>query len=172
MTLIAISRSKYFRKCTPYLFLLFFWLFGLLIGFSLYLFCEPSTATLMRSVSFQPVSIVGFLIVIFFPLFLCSFSVFINSPVIYLIVCFLKIISFGFAFAAISMQFESASWLYRFLIMFSDHCVLVLLLTAYIRIFSYFRLVNKREFLFFWFLGLLIAAADYWVISPFLIGVF
>ena len=143
------------------------WLLGFLLG---YYFCEPSFFSMMRSVVFEPVSIVGLFTCLFLPLLFSFFSVITNHPVIILIVCFLKAVSFGFSCAILSGLFTSAAWMIRFLLLFSDSCFCVVLLVLWICRFRSWKTHSFCDFFTCSFIGIGIAAADIFVISPYLQG--
>ena len=143
------------------------WIIGLLIG---YFFSEPFSFSLMRSAAQQPVSIVGLFIALFYPLICTYFSFLTEKPIVVLIVCFLKAVAFGFSGALISQYFQSAGWIVCLLLMFSDCCFVCVLLILWLRCFSGVSVHPMSDLFVCAVIGICIAAADYFIISPFLQG--
>ena len=144
----------------------FVWIIGLFLGVCLY---GPIYSTLMYSVVHQPVSIIGLIMIWFLPLFAVYASYSLNKPFLSFIVCFLKAVAFGFSGCLITENFGSASWLVRFLLLFSDHCCVIILFVFWAHIFC--SNVRKHTYIFYIFAAL-IAVCDYFIISPFAIGLF
>ena len=143
------------------------WCLGILLG---YFFYEPSFFSMVRCAVMQPVSIVGLFSCLFFPLLISFLSVIMNKPIIILIVCFLKAASYGFSITILSSLFATATWLIRFLFLFSDSCFCVVLLVLWLHRFHYSKIHNYCDFFACLMIGIGIAAADIFVISPFLQG--
>lgn len=161
-SLLPTNPSCRVSKYTPFI----CWIFGILIGFFFAFTNQEPFLSLMRSVVSQPVSIVGLLVSIFLPLILSAFTF---SPVMLLLICFLKAISFGFTFALASLYFYNAAWLFRTLFLFSDLICSVVLLGLCIRSFD-----AKKHFFLDCYIGIMICimavGIDYLMISPFLQG--
>ena len=149
--------------------LLFTWMCGILLG---YLFYEPSLFPMMRSVIVIPVSIVGLVSCMFLPLLCSCFSILLDKPIIILIVCFIKAVSFGFSCAMLTQMFSSAAWMIRLLFLFSDSCFCVILLILWFRRFTKPCIHGLNDFLVCFLLAIGIAVADGYMISPFLQGLF
>ena len=159
-----------FSRERRYFFLLIAcWLIGLLIG---YLFSKPFSSALMRSAVQQPVSIVGLCVTVFFPLCFAYFSFLSEKPIVLMIVSFIKAVAFSFSGALVWHYFQSAGWIICFFLMFSDCCFLVVFLILLLRYFSGVSLHLKTDFCISAFIAICIATADYFVISPFLQGLF
>jgi len=172
VTYFANSRISYFEKHRFGTALGITWLIGLISGACFSLFLKPSFFSVMRSAFFQPVSIVGLFASVFFPLTCSFFSILIDKPIMILIVCFIKAVAYGFSGAMISLCFDSASWLFSFLFLFSDSCFLIILFFLWFRRSDFLHSPGSYDFLLCSVLGLLIVVADYFVISPFLLGLF
>lgn len=168
MTFFANSRASVLQNYRV-IALICSWLFGFLFG---YIMLEPFFFPLMRSSAMQSVSIVGLLVSIFLPFFFSYFAVISHKPIIILIVCFLKAVAFGFSGALISQMFYSASWLVRFLLMFSDFCFMPVLFTLWIRRFSTPNICGMTDFVVTALLGVGITAVDYFCICPIVIRLF
>ena len=143
------------------------WCLGILFG---HFFYEPSFLSMMRCAVMQPVTIVGLFSCLLFPLLFSFLSVIMNKPIIIMIVCFLKAASFGFSIAALCGLFTTATWLIRFLFLFSDSCFCVVLLVLWLRHFHQSKIHNYCDFFVCSMIGIGIAAVDIFVISPFLQG--
>ena len=142
------------------------WLLGLAVGHFL---CVPSFIPLMRSVVFQPVSIVGLFICIFLPLILSYFSILFQKPIVLLIVCFVKSVSFAFTFTLVSNVFDMASWLLRLLILFSDSFFLFFLMIFWLKTITDINgSCLKFKYYIFAAIGFLVGITDYFIISPLL----
>lgn len=145
--------------------LLFIWGLGILFGYS---FFEPSFLPMMRCAVIQPVSIVGLFSCLFVPLLFSFFSVITNKPIIILIVCFLKAASLGFTIAILSSLFATSAWLIRFLFLFSDSCFCTVLLVLWLHRFCASKIHTYCVFFVCSMIGLVLAAVDFFAISPFL----
>ena len=161
----------HFRKKNHVAFLFFFWLSGLLIGFSFFLVSKPFSFSMMRSILCIPVSIVGLSLTIFLPLFLSYFSLVVNKPFLALVSCFLKAFSFGFTYSCFNFKFHSASWLIRSLFMFSGSISSILLIVQCCNYFNRELSGSMRTSAYF-FLGLLTLLIDCFFISPLLLELF
>lgn len=141
------------------------WCCGMFLGCSLY---EPLPLSMMRSAVCTPVSIVGVFVCVFLPLLCTYFSFISERPIIILIVCMLKATAYGYSANLIHVCFSTAGWLVRLLFLFSDSCLMVLLLFLWIYHFS----GNYKGAVYRLYLcGLLstvVVASDVYVIHPFL----
>ena len=145
------------------------WIIGLFVGIHLY---DPMYYSLMCSVLLQPVTIVGLLMILFLPLISAYLSFLLHEPIISLIVCFFKAVAFGFTGCFISHKFGSGSWLMRLLFLFSDHCCVIMLFILWFCVFSSFGGRREKFDSVFFLPAVPIALLDYFVISPFLRGLF
>ena len=145
------------------------WFIGLFLGIGIY---DPMYSSLMCSVLLQPVSIVGLVMILFLPLFSVYVSLILNKPIISVIVCFLKAVSFGFTGCLITHNYGNASWLVRLLFLFSDHCCVILLFVFWFYFFCSFASNRTKYHSVFFLIAVLIAMFDYFVISPFMRGLF
>jgi len=170
---LAVYYADFRRDSHSHIFLplslLCTWITGILLG---YFYYEPSFSSMMRIAVSEPVSIVGLFSCIILPLFWSCFFVTVKQPVLILIVCFIKAVSFGFSCGMLTQLYASAAWILRFLFLFSDSCFSVVLLFLWLH-----RLVNPnirgfRDFFNCALIGIVIAFADGFIISPFLQGLF
>ena len=167
MTIYANDRRHISIQMLRCIVLIACWLIGLLIG---YLYSKPFSFSLMRSVVVQPVSIVGLCVSVFFPLICAYFSFLTEKPVVVMIVCFLKAVAFSFSGALVSHYFQSAGWIICFFMMFSDCCFSIVFLTLLLLYFSCACIRPMSDLFVCTAIGICIATADYFAISPFLQG--
>lgn len=171
MGLNAFAITSYFKKNIFLFAFILYWSVGFLVGFSFFRTFRPPELFLMRSVLFQPVSIVGLICVIFFPLLCTYISVVLNKPIIVLVISFLKAASFSFSFSLLNWLSGSASWLLCLIWMFSDGCFLLVLFAIWFQYLYFSNFNYKRVFTSSFVFGLLILFGDYFVMSQFLVGV-
>lgn len=150
--------------------LLLIWLSGLLVGCVFYFVNEALFLSMMRGALIAPVSFVGLFLIVFLPLILTYFSVLTEKPIIILIVCFFKSAAFTFCGLLISRLFFHASWLIRFLFLFTDSCFLSALLILWFVRFSCPRFRGDWDVKLCAVFGVLVALVDYCRISPFLMS--
>jgi hypothetical protein len=84
----------------------------------------------------------------------------------------MKAVSFGFSWALLSQIFLSAAWLLQLLLLFSNTSFMIVLFLYWFRGLSADNLPGNADFFICFSLGFFIAAIDYFVISPFLLGLF
>ena len=90
---------------------------------------------------------------------------------LYILAAF-KAFSFSFCLCAIGYCFGSAGWLIRFLLLFSDSCILPCLIWLWLRCFSRKCIAFKKDLTACIGITVLVGFIDYFVISPFLLSVF
>ena len=168
MAILYSNFSLYFKQRSYLIIsLIISWCLGILFG---YFFYEPSFLSMMRCAVMLPVSIVGLLSCLYFPLLFSLLSVTMNRPIIIMIVCFLKAASLGFSITILGELFATSTWLIRFLFLFSDSCFCVVLLVLWLRRFYHAKIHNYCDFFVCSVIGIGIAAVDLFVISPLLQG--
>ena len=150
------------RKYVEPIVLVLIWTLGVGLGISVY---ESFYIHEIVNVISCPVSVHGLLIVVFIPLLLAYFSILNGVHALLYSLVLLKAVAFCFTGCILSYHFGNSSWLIRLLLQFSDYFCIALLFYMVIKK----NLINR---LFFGCCGLLIAATDYFVISPFLQGLF
>ena len=170
MTDFACKHDTVFGNMGCRVLLCAIWILGIASGICLHFIFEPVSVSLMRSAIQLPVSIVGLCTCIFLPLIFTCIAVYLNRPIIILVVCFIKSAAFGFSCALIREVFGDADWLIRSLVLFSDICFSLVLLAHWLCFFGAKQdicLWRTRICVLF---GILIAAFDYFMISPFIMG--
>ncbi len=146
------------------------WLLGLCAGGFLGLLFEPFSFSMMRSAAVQSVSIVGLFLSALFPLVFTYFSVYLHKPIIIFLVCLFKAVAFGFSGTVIAKYFGDSGWLMQFLLLFSDSCVLPVLFLVWFLCLGDSNNMKRIPFLSYCIFGISVAAVDYYVVSPFVLG--
>ncbi len=144
--------------------LIFVWLAGLLLG-TMAIWLDPFFFSWMRPQLSDRVSIVSSIVAAVFPFLLAALAVHINCKVLLLILAFLKTFSFAFCGFLIFHAYGSAGWLLRFLLMFTDICILPIFCWYCIRSIEKNRVKDFTVCVFF---ALAVACFDCFVVSPFL----
>ena len=157
--------SKSACKCFS---LILCWVSGLFSG---YCFGKLYSVSLTRSTLYTPVSVVGLFVCVFLPLFLTYLSIVTDKPIIILIVCFMKAAAYGFSGMLIFRIFGIASWIIRILFLFSDSCYCIVLLCLWFRCLRHKNTIPMCEIALCAFIGILVATADLFIISPILEGI-
>lgn len=124
-----------FRKLSIF-FLAFIWLSGLLCGIGFSNLAGDSFLSLMRIAPSGSVSIVSLLCVSLLPFLFSAFAVYIHSFGVIAGLCFIKGCLFAFVSMGLFLAYDSAGWLLRLLMMFSDLCCLVPLWRCWLHILS------------------------------------
>jgi len=123
--------SLWQHSCKPILSGL--WIVGLLFGMVWAAGAGDSLSLTMRGVNDFPVSIPGLLLVTVLPFLITAAAVYFSLPWLLSMLVFGKAVSFGFCAWWITAAFGTASWLIRILMMFTDLCVLPLLMWLWLR---------------------------------------
>ena len=169
---IAINFPSNFRKYHSLFLLCFIWLIGLISGAYFFHICRPYVFLQMRSLAQQPVSFICLFLFVYLPLFCTYVALLTNNFPLILFICFLKALAFSFTYFWTAVFFGSASWLANVFFMFSDRCSLLILFTLWLRYSDNLLFSSKYPFFLCTFLCFLIVAADYFIISPLLRGIF
>lgn len=165
----ALRRRIWYIWCKSAVPLLaFFWCVGLPLGMRTALRSDGLIAVFQCAVQVVP-SPVGLLTASVAPFLLCGFAVYLSEPWLLLIISGVKAFNFGYCACGTILAFGQGSWLVRFLFLFSDCCLIPLLLLYCVRhIRSRTADWELRACLI---IAVLIAFFDYWVISPFLVSI-
>ena len=145
--------------------LAFLWTAGLFLGTLAAQFAGPSFS-LMRPSS--GVSIVTPLVAAAFPFLLAAFAVHIHRPKLLLFLCFCKAFCFAFCGCLIWCAYGSAGWLVRFLLMFTDICMVPVLCWFCMRHITGPIISEKRDLAVCIVIAVIVAGIDYFAVSPFL----
>lgn len=148
-------------------FLAFFWIITILSGIRFAAASDSSIASLMCSAVCCPVTIVGLIAVLFFPLFISTVAVYFHAAELILLFCGVKGFFLGYCLYGLLLAFGSGGWLVSCLFMFSG-------LLMQIFLFWFWQLsitentVKIRAFLICTLLAVVIGCIDYFCVSPFL----
>lgn len=153
-------------------FLLFFWIFGCIVGIHLSHMCTDSFSSLMRSSDYSSVSIVRTIAVVFLPLLVSYISVYFNLPLVLFPTAFIYASLFSFVGAALYLHYLDAGWLVKWLMMFSSSCMSPVLLYFWIRNINGNREVLQKDMLLCSLYALFICSIDYAIISQFATSLF
>lgn len=146
----------------------FVWIVGLLFGCHLGLQLTDSGILLMYNAIRFPFSFASLYFILFLPFILSALFVRLSAPLLSLIVVFIKALSIGCCTCGIMLAYSSAGWLIRFLLLFSDTLIIILLIWFWIRnIAGDGKKLNADVFLSAVFL-FIISCVDYFVVSVFL----
>ena len=153
-------------KKSPVFCLSFPWVTGLLLGMHFAYTASISISSLMHTVAYCRVSIVGLLFVLFFPLVISAMAI--SVPFFLFPLAFIKALSYGFSFYSVMYAFGSAGWLFTMLLLFSDSCMSVLLNWLWCRHLFGKKHTLWRDMLNCALVAVLIGLVDYFLVSPYL----
>lgn len=145
----------------------FLWFAGLLLGLRAAHLPGSAYTSLMLAAFESRVSIVGLAAVLLLPFLFSAFAVFISQPWLLLPIAFGKAVAFGCCVGGISVAFGSAGWLARWLLMFSDCCMLPVLCWFWLRCLSGGKMPAK-DLAVCVTAAVVIGSLDYGIVSPFL----
>ena len=150
------------------IFLAFAWCAGLILGCVLALLSTPFSVSMMRTIRSTRVSIVGLLAILYLPLFISAFAVYISQIWLLIPICFTKAFSFSFVALGVSLAYPAGSWLLRFFLLFSDCLAIPCLYWSWYRGCENGRRKALQADALVSIPLFLIGIADYYCISPFL----
>jgi hypothetical protein len=154
------------RKIYRQLFISFFWILGLFVGFALSYDNREVITLLMRSVKFSRMSIVSLYAVQTFPFILSSIVFYVSKPLLHIPIVVFKSVFFGFLNCSIVLLYGNAGWLVSLLIMFSELVISCLWLSF---LFQKFNRNNRHIGLglpIYIFITLVIGIVDYTCVTP------
>ena len=168
----AFFHKPFQRSHGRQMLLCFVWLLGLLFGYGLSASCKPYFLPLMYSLFSQSVSIVGLLQIVSLPTLCIFLSLLFKNSIVLWIVFFIDAVAFSFSLGLLSSFLGSAFWLIGTLTVLSDG-LLSLLLLFFLLITADDTPQTKLRAVFLFFCAeFLIVSMDYFVISPFMMGIF
>lgn len=159
------------RKCYTF-FLAFFWIFGLFCGIELSLYAGSSLFSLMRGGVSYSVSIVSLFLITLLPFLFSGFIMYIRSPFLLRLLCYIKGLTFGFLSAGFFAAWSDAGWLVGRLFMFSDFLSLIPLWWSWLCIGSQQNKLCFRPILIGSFISGCIVCLDFFYVSPILVKLF
>lgn len=170
MTNFSFDKKHRFYFYRSRILLCIIWLAGFFCGCAVALINNSYFLSWMRCAVLQPVSIVGLLVSVYLPLLLSYISLVSEKPIIILIVCFFKAAAFAFCGALIHQFYGNASWLVRWLYLFSDSSFLFFLFALWYRCLDTSRMTVKSDLSMCCCIGVLLTASEYFIVSPLLLG--
>ena len=156
-----------FRKIYIF-FLAFVWLCGLLCGVGFSNLAGDPYLSMMRIAPSGSVSIVSLLSVSLLPFLFSAFAVYIHSFGLLAGLCFIKGCLFAFVSMGLFLAYDSAGWLLRLLMMFSDLCCLVPLWWCWLHILRHAGHGSFRPVLICGAVAVSIVGLDYLYVLPLL----
>lgn len=148
------------------------WFLGLVLGYCFSFQISDIFASLMLSVADSRLSIVGLFFSLIFPFFISAVLLRYTSPLAILPLVFIKAFSFSLCACAVTFAFGDAGWLVRWLLIFSDSFLIVLLLWFWLKNISEEKRTIKTDLLLCIIASGLIGCADLCFVSPFLVMLF
>ena len=144
------------------------WLFGLLLGAIIAVASGDTFFLLMRTAASSRVSIVGLIACSYLPFLFSAYAVYIGKFQLLYLCCFFKALLFALCACASLFAYDSAGWLVRILLQFSDILLLPVLCWFAIRQISGLNTL-KRDFSLCTACFVVAGSLDYCVVSPFLV---
>lgn len=148
------------------------WVLGLLLGLYLAIHLPDNSHSLVRTLVHSRVSTVGLITNLFLPIILSAIVWKLKIPALYLFLAFIKAICYGFCFSAMTLAFQEAGWLLRWLFLFSDTFISVLLLWFWFRNIAKPKECGARDLCICCVLAIFICLADVCYVTPFSNGLF
>ena len=145
------------------------WLAGLLLGTAYGKRADQFSIHMMRMVTSYHMSIVGLILILYFPLLLSAFAVYRNRPHCLIVISFFKAFVFASCGAMLGAAFASAAWLVRLLLQFSDICTLPIYYWFCVRNITGQNEKSRLDFLVCFVSVTVLGIFDFCVVSPFLV---
>ena len=145
------------------------WVLGLVLGVIYGYQADLSSFLMMRSAASSPMTIVGLLVILYFPLFLSALAVYRNHSHLLILICFLKAFLFASCGSSLNVAFGSAVWLVRFLLQFSDLCSIPFFYWFCIRNITGQSVNTQADILICGVAMAICGIIDFCAISPFLV---
>ena len=162
----VISFSN-FSCILPAFALAFIWALCLTIGVCLGVNCPQPYLRVLYYAAGSPLTVSGLLISVLLPYGLCMYGTYWKRRWLVYISCSIKILTFAFCSAALSVAFGSSGWLIRFLFQFSDFMTLGVFCWFCMR--SVMNIARKQDFIISFIVYLMVGVLDYCIVSPFLV---
>lgn len=144
------------------------WCTGLICGIFLFLYTGRPLASMMRSTTQCPASIVSLFFTAILPFLISVFAVYICRAHFLLPICFIKALFYSFVSMGVTTAFGNAGWLICTFVMGSDSLCIVLLYVFWLRRLSGRTLCSLAEAVAMFSLSILVGSVNYCIISPFL----
>ena len=158
------------NKVVSLLLLALFWTTGLLIGHIVA--TKISVSLLVRAFTLERVSIVGLVIATIFPLFISAAAIRLSRHFLILPIAFAKAMLFSFCACVLTLVYNDAGWLARWLYLFSDSIMSVFLLLFWARNALWSAETLKKDFVTCTIAASFLICIDYFIVSPFSVMLF
>lgn len=152
--------------------IILFWLIGMILGAVCAQLTYHGFSPYLRASVLRRVSFLGLMAVHGFPIILSVLIVRFNRLSLFYPLAAGKAFCFSFCLCAVRCCFGSAGWLVRWLLMFSDSCMLLPLTWLWLRCVSCRCATFKRDVVICSAISAVICIVDYFVVSPFLVSLF
>lgn len=143
------------------------WIIAFTFGMFICSLTNPLFSSLMCSIMYVPVSIVGLVCVLFIPLSISAIAVFYGNTVIIFLLCYIRAFCFGCFLYSVLLVFNSGGLFFAFLLMFSSVLSQIILLWFWFR-WNSGTMCLRRDFAVCIVNAVIIGSLDYFCISPFL----
>ena len=161
------SQSVHLRKYDKML-LALLWALGLAAGAIAFARIDIDLVSMLTQTAEMQPSLGSLLVTSTLPFLFSVVAVYLDSPRNLFWLSFLKAFCFSYVSCAVMTAFESAGWLIRWLLLFTDICSVVVLYLYCNRHITGFRSFSKRDTAIYQAVLCLIAGIDFSIISPLL----
>jgi hypothetical protein len=158
--------SSLVKRKLRMLFVLFF-LLGIVFGTYLCGIADYSLSSWVYTAGMPRISFWGLCVVLLIPLFVSFAAFYFDVPILILPIAFFKAFIFGFCSSIIVFAYGDAGWLVRFLLLFSDSAMLIVLCWYWLTHLNGERFRLKQDTFLCLCIALAIGIMDYMYISPF-----
>lgn len=160
---------SWWRKTCVWI-LAFSWIVGMLFGILAASAASDILIPMMRGAVQSSVSIPGLLAATVLPFLFSAYAVSFSQPWAIPIISAVKAFSFGYCGYGVSLAFGQGSWLVRFLLLFSDCCLIPVLFHYWVRNISGEGDRRWQELPIYLCIALFVGCVDYCLIAPFLVS--
>lgn len=147
-----------------------FWTLGLVFGYTVA--TKISISLLMRAFTLERVSIVGLILATILPLIISATAVRLSVPFLILPTAFIKASLFSFCACALTLVYNDAGWLARWLYIFTDSIMVIFLLRLWIRNALLSAKTFQKDLLICLIAASILICIDYFIVSPFSVMLF
>ena len=145
----------------------FFWILGGILGCLSALMMPERTAELMFHSVTASVNLSGLIASVFLPVLLSGISVYLCRRWILIAAAFFKAISFTYISVGLASSFPVSGWLIQFFMLFSDWCMMPILLWFWTRAGSCNNATANKDLMYLIISGILVFVFDYCIVLPF-----
>lgn len=163
-----LQSTSWFQCKGSVILLSFLWTIGLVCGLYFISSSGDYVTGLFACVSGSRQSVLGLLAVICVPLIISAISIYLPIPALVYVYAVIKAFSFGCCLCGIAITFGQSGWLVRLLLLFSDTCLVVMMLWLWCRMLYNNRFSVRKDLLFCIAASAVIGMIDYFLVSPYL----